>query len=63
MTWPDDVFGRRRAMGPRPTHLGHAYQDLPTALRLVDLAVGRVNSVLVDTKMFTGDRLPRTATA
>ncbi|MBB3730045.1 hypothetical protein FHR33_005905 [Nonomuraea dietziae] len=50
-------------MGPRPTHLGHAYQDLPTALRLVDLAVGRVNSVLVDTKMFTGDRLPRTATA
>ncbi|MFJ3278997.1 AAA family ATPase [Streptomyces halstedii] len=43
-------------MGLRPTHLGYAYQDLLTALRLVDLAVGRANSLLVDTKMFTGDR-------
>ncbi|WP_146057732.1 AAA family ATPase [Streptomyces sp. SM10] len=43
-------------MGLRPTHLGYAYQDLLTALRLVDLAVGRAKSVLVDTKMFTGDR-------
>ncbi|MET8925207.1 AAA family ATPase [Streptomyces sp. NPDC004623] len=44
------------SMGLRPTHLGYAYQDLLTALRLVDLAVGRANSLLVDTKMFTGDR-------
>ncbi|WP_143669109.1 ATP-binding protein [Streptomyces sp. wa1063] len=44
------------SMGLRPTHLGYAYQDLLTALRLVDLAVGRAKSVLVDTKMFTGDR-------
>ncbi|MER6194887.1 ATP-binding protein [Streptomyces cyaneofuscatus] len=43
-------------MGLRPTHLGYAYQDLITALRLVDLAVGRATSVLVDTKLFTGDR-------
>ncbi|MEU1667070.1 AAA family ATPase [Streptomyces sparsogenes] len=43
-------------MGLRPTHLGYAYQDLLTALRLVDVAVGRAKSVLVDTKMFTGDR-------
>ncbi|MFJ8955269.1 AAA family ATPase [Streptomyces sp. NPDC102381] len=44
------------SMGLRPTHLGYAYQDLLTALRLVDLAVGRAESVLVDTKLFTGDR-------
>ncbi|MEV4158618.1 hypothetical protein [Nonomuraea dietziae] len=50
-------------MGLRPTHLGYAYQDLLTALSLVNLAVRRANSVLVDRKMFTGDRLPRTATA
>ncbi|MFB6628129.1 AAA family ATPase [Streptomyces sp. NPDC056374] len=43
-------------MDLRPTHLGYAYQDLLTALRLVDLAVGRAWSVLVDTKMFAGDR-------
>jgi hypothetical protein len=43
-------------MGLRPTHLGYAYQDLLTALRLVDLAVGRAKSVTVDTKMFAGDR-------
>ncbi|MEU6934782.1 AAA family ATPase [Streptomyces sp. NPDC046374] len=43
-------------MDLRPTHLGYAYQDLLTALRLVDLAVGRARSVLVDTKMFAGDR-------
>ncbi|MFE9132150.1 AAA family ATPase [Streptomyces sp. NPDC007148] len=43
-------------MGLRPTHLGYAYQDLLTALRLVDLAVGRAKSVLVDTKLFTKDR-------
>ncbi|MEV0633277.1 AAA family ATPase [Nonomuraea wenchangensis] len=43
-------------MGLRPTHLGYAYQDLLTALRFVDLAVGRAKSVLVDTKAFTGDR-------
>ncbi|GAA2476591.1 hypothetical protein GCM10010422_20310 [Streptomyces graminearus] len=43
-------------MGLRPTHLGYAYQDLLTALRLVDLAVGRARSVTVDTKMFAGDR-------
>ncbi|MER6625428.1 ATP-binding protein [Streptomyces sp. NPDC000931] len=43
-------------MGLRPTHLGYAYQDLLTAVRLVDLAVGRARSVVVDTKMFRGDR-------
>ncbi|WP_416965048.1 AAA family ATPase [Streptomyces sp. Agncl-13] len=43
-------------MGLRPTHLGYAYQDLLTALRLVDLAVGHARSVVVDTKMFAGDR-------
>lgn len=43
-------------MGLRPTHLGYAYQDLLTALRLVDLVVGRTTSVLVDTKLFTRDR-------
>ncbi|WP_423834346.1 AAA family ATPase [Streptomyces manipurensis] len=43
-------------MDLRPTHLGYAYQDLLTALRLVDLTVGRARSVLVDTKMFAGDR-------
>ncbi|MEU4659419.1 ATP-binding protein [Streptomyces sp. NPDC023723] len=43
-------------MGLRPTHLGYAYQDLLTALRLVDLAVGHARSVTVDTKMFAGDR-------
>ncbi|MFC8230663.1 NACHT domain-containing protein [Streptomyces sp. NPDC057287] len=43
-------------MDLRPTHLGYAYQDLLTALRLVDLAMGRAKSVLVDTKMFAGDR-------
>lgn len=43
-------------MGLRPTHLGYAYQDLLTAVRLVDLAMGRAKSVLVDTKLFAGDR-------
>ncbi|MBT1094207.1 ATP-binding protein [Streptomyces sp. Tu102] len=43
-------------MGLRPTHLGYAYQDLLTALRLVDLAAGLARSVVVDTKMFPGDR-------
>ncbi|MFC8660804.1 AAA family ATPase [Streptomyces sp. NPDC057199] len=43
-------------MGLRPTHLGYAYQDLLTALRLVDLAAGLAQSVVVDTKMFPGDR-------
>ncbi|MFJ5123394.1 ATP-binding protein [Kitasatospora sp. NPDC088548] len=43
-------------MGLRPTHLGYAYQDLLTGLRLVDLAVGHARSVVVDTKAFAGDR-------
>ncbi|KOX42417.1 AAA family ATPase [Streptomyces sp. NRRL F-7442] len=53
---PVFVFPQEVSMGLRPTHLGYAYQDLLTALRLVDLAVGRAKSVLVDTKLFTGDR-------
>src|SRR4051812_43839061 len=43
-------------MGLRPTHLGYAYQDLLTALRLVDLMLGRATTVIVDTKAFKGDR-------
>ncbi len=43
-------------MGLRPSHLGYAYQDLLTAIRLVDVALGRVERVLVDTKLFAGDR-------
>lgn len=42
-------------MGLRPTHLGYAYQDLLTAIRLVDVALGRAAQVIVDTKMFAGD--------
>jgi len=43
-------------MGLRPTHLGYAYQDLLTAIRLVDVALGRAARVIVDSKMFDGDR-------
>jgi hypothetical protein len=46
---------RRQWMGLRPTHLGYAYQDLLTALRLVDLMLGRATTVIVDTKAFKGD--------
>jgi hypothetical protein len=42
-------------MGLRPTHLGYAYQDLVTALRLVDLMLGHATTVIVDTKAFKGD--------
>jgi hypothetical protein len=51
---------RRRAaevgMPLRPTHLGYAYQDLLTAICLVDVALGRASRVIVDTKMFSTDR-------
>ncbi|WP_158715013.1 ATP-binding protein [Kitasatospora phosalacinea] len=43
-------------MGLRPTHLGYAYQDLLTAIRLVDVVLGRATSVIVDTKLFDDDR-------
>ncbi|MCM3920138.1 ATP-binding protein [Frankia sp. AiPs1] len=43
-------------MGLRPTHLGYAYQDLLTAIRLVDVALGRALRVIVDLKMFDEDR-------
>lgn len=43
-------------MGLRPTHLGYGYQDLLTAIRLVDVVLGRATTVVVDTKMFEGDR-------
>ena len=42
-------------MGLRPTHLGYAYQDLLTALALVDLMLGLATAVVVDTKAFKGD--------
>ena len=42
-------------MGLRPTHLGYGYQDLLTAIRLVDVVLGRATTVVVDTKMFKGD--------
>lgn len=43
-------------MGLRPTHLGYAYQDLLTAIRLVDLMLGLAVTVVVDTKAHKGDR-------
>jgi hypothetical protein len=43
-------------MGLRPAHLGYAYQDVLTAIPLVDVALGRASRVIVDTKMFDGDR-------
>jgi hypothetical protein len=43
-------------MSLRPTHLGYAYQDLLTAIRLVDVALGRALKVTVDTKLFGEDR-------
>jgi hypothetical protein len=43
-------------MGLRPTHLGYAYQDLLTALHLLDLVLARATTVIVDTKAFKGDR-------
>ena len=43
-------------MSLRPAHLGYAYQDLLTAIRLVDVALGRAPKVTVDTKLFGEDR-------
>lgn len=43
-------------MNLRATHLGYAYQDLLTAIRLVDVALGRAETVVVDAKEFDGDR-------
>lgn len=43
-------------MGLRPTHLGYAYQDLFTAIRLVDVALGLASTVTVDTKLYDKDR-------
>jgi hypothetical protein len=42
-------------MGLRPTHLGYGYQDLLTAIRLVDVVLGRAMTVVVDTKLFKGN--------
>lgn len=42
-------------MSLRPTHRGYAYQDLMTAIRLVDVALGSAE-VTVDAKSFAGDR-------
>ena len=43
-------------MNLRATHLGYAYQDLITAIALVDLMLGAAVSITVDTKGFEGDR-------
>lgn len=42
--------------GLTPAHRGYEYQDLMTACRLVDVALGEKQTVLVDEKLFTGDR-------
>ena len=39
-----------------PVHRGYAYQDLFTASRLVDVLVGDASEVVVDRKLFAGDR-------
>ncbi|MEU3624812.1 hypothetical protein BS329_17875 [Amycolatopsis coloradensis] len=43
-------------MDLRPTHRGYAYQDALTAIYLVDVALGEADEVVVDTKLFNGDR-------
>ena len=43
-------------MSLRPTHRGYAYQDLVTAIRLVDVMLGGAHRVGVDRKAFAGDR-------
>lgn len=43
-------------MNLRATHYGYTYQDLMTAIALVDLLLGNVQSVTVDVKGFEGDR-------
>ncbi|GHG41104.1 MULTISPECIES: AAA family ATPase [Amycolatopsis] len=43
-------------MDLRPTHRGYAYQDALTAIYLVDVALGEADEVVVDTKLFDGDR-------
>lgn len=42
--------------GLTPAHRGYEYQDLMTACRLVDVVLGEKQTVLVDEKLFTGDR-------
>ncbi len=42
-------------MGLRPTDLGYGNQDLLTAIRLVDVVLGRAMTVVVDTKLFKGN--------
>ena len=42
--------------GLNPAHRGYEYQDLMTACRLVDVVLGEKQTVLVDEKLFTGDR-------
>lgn len=39
-----------------PTHHGYFYQDLITAIALVDLLLGTAETITVDTKGFDGDR-------
>ena len=43
-------------MNLRATHYGYAYQDLITGISLVDLMLGTVGSITVDTKGFPKDR-------
>lgn len=42
--------------GLTAAHRGYEYQDLMTACRLVDVVLGTAHGVLVDEKLFTGDR-------
>ena len=39
-----------------PTHHGYFYQDLVTAVALVDLLLGTAETITVDTKGFESDR-------
>jgi hypothetical protein len=42
--------------GLTAAHRGYEYQDLMTACRLVDVVLGTAHGILVDEKLFTGDR-------
>lgn len=42
--------------GLTAAHRGYEYQDLMTACRLVDVVLGVAHTVLVDEKLYTGDR-------
>ena len=43
-------------MNLRPTHLGYAYQDVLTAICLIDVALGNADRIVVDSKLFDTDR-------